>query len=165
MSRYALLLVFVTAAMLLIAGTAWASIRCTGGKCYGTDASERLVGTTVSDTIFALPGDDEVFAGTGDDKPKAGDDADTVYGAGGGDTIKGGTGGDTLYGGGNDLLYAGTRIGGVSQTDGGVEDVMDCGSGTDEVYYTPGQNTILGCEVLHPSEYDPAPVRGRGGAG
>lgn len=153
MRRYSLLLVFLAATTLLVAGTAWAAIRCPGGKCYGTNSSERLVGTSVADTIFALGGDDEVFGNTGDDKLKAGDGADTAEGSGGRDTLKGGTGGDTLYGGnGDDVLYAGTRIGGVPQTDDGVEDVIDCGAGTDEVYYTPGQDTIQRCEALHPSE-------------
>jgi Ca2+-binding RTX toxin-like protein len=150
--RRAVLLSLLTCVTALLAcGVALAAtVDCKpGGLCKGTPGNDKLYGTSREDTIVAQYGRDIVYGFSGGDLLKGGPDGDRMYGAAGGDTVKGGFGGDTLYGGpGADTVLAGTYDNGAPSTDDGVRDVIDCGDGTDEVYYTPGQDTIRNCEVL-----------------
>ncbi|HEX2729491.1 MAG TPA: hypothetical protein VHM16_07025, partial [Rubrobacteraceae bacterium] len=58
---------------------------------------------------------------------------------------------DTLYGGpGNDTVLSGNYSPETTSTNDGAADVVDCGAGTDTVYYTPGQDTIENCEIEQP---------------
>jgi Ca2+-binding RTX toxin-like protein len=148
MRRAVLLFVFVGAALLLAAGVASAlEKKCTGGECMGTNMADTLYGTPLNDTIFGLGGNDRIYGGGAMDALKGGPGADRAFGSEGNDRVKGGPGEDTLYGGpGDDLMRGGLH----AKTNDGVSDIIDCGDGRDEVYYTPDVDVVKNCEVKHP---------------
>jgi Ca2+-binding RTX toxin-like protein len=110
--------------------------------------ADRLLGSAGVDIIHALDGHDKVFGREGDDWLKGGPGDDEVHGQMGNDRVKGHEGEDTVFGGpGDDLVRGGT----AKQTNDGKVDILDCGAGTDTVYYTEGTDTISDCEILHES--------------
>ena len=127
--------------LLLTGGVALAdSIRCTGGKCRGTKASDSIAGansTSNPDQIFALGARDVVEANAGDDLVSGGGDDflageagnDTLKGGNGNDSLNGGPGGDTLNGGlRNDIIDAHESPTGQAPAE---KDVVDCGEDAD----------------------------------
>jgi len=148
MRRTAVLLIVMGIVTLLVAGTVFAAVRCSGGECSGTDMAERIFGSASGDYISAKSGNDEVFGRGGDDIIKGQVGNDELYGHGGRDRPKGGPGEDTVFGGpGDDTLRGGTH----DLTDDGVRDILDCGEREYTVYYTPGVDEIKDCETLNPS--------------
>ncbi len=114
----------------LVAGAAFAqSISCPGGgRCTGTAGNDTMRGA---------------------DMVKGKRAADVIEGGDGADKVKGGSGRDTVRGGtGNDIVRGGTH----GRTNDGVRDVLDCGSGTDLVYFVQGQDSVRNCEVVNPPE-------------
>ena len=125
MRRSLLLFAFLGGVTLLAAGIAFAEItdvRCNGGECRGTGEDERLFGSASEDLIYAGGGDDRVQGGPGRDR---------VFGDSGDDLVRGGT---------------------HTQADDGVPDILDCGDGTDTVYFTPGVDVVSNCEIRNPSQ-------------
>lgn len=144
-----MLLLSVTAALVLTlaAGTAFAVNKMCPHNCRGTGGDDRLVGSARGNTIHALDGGDRVLGRGGDDALKGGDGRDEVFGQEDNDRVKGSFGRDRIYGGpGDDLVRGGT----AHQTNDGARDVLDCGDGTDTVYFTPGVDVIQNCEVENP---------------
>lgn len=136
-------------ALVLVASAAYAvTKRCAGGECHGTNAADTLYGSPTNDTLFGENGDDRLYGGSGSDSLKGGFDNDAGYGGPGMDRVKGGPGVDRLYGGdGDDIMRGGLH----NKTNDGVADYLDCGSGRDEVYFTPRVDTIRNCEMQHRS--------------
>lgn len=148
MRRTALLLIVMGIVTLLVAGTAFSAISCSGGECSGTALADRIVGSASSDYVSARGGNDEVFGRGADDIVKGEGGSDEIYGHAGKDKLKGGPGGDTIFGGvGNDILREGSH----TLANDGAPDTLDCGDGMDAVYYTPGVDEIKDCETLNPS--------------
>ena len=151
----------VTVALLLttVAGVAIAEdVYCDSTPpCYGTPEGDEMTGTASGETIYGYGGDDNVYADAGNDTIYGGPDGDgTLTGEGGSDTIYGQGGADDIDlsffdsagstdygygGGGNDWVYA---------NDSNV-DIINCGKGTDRVFYDEGIDTIRSCEIRFPS--------------
>ena len=176
MRRTVLVSVAVVIALVMASGPALAeTITCDDTPpCYGTPERDDITGTATGDqTIYALGGNDRVIAGAdgdtvygaaGIDNLMSLDGDDTVFGGSDGDRIEVGGGSDTAYGGrGSDEFLlgigdsAGTTDRGyggggndtIEANDGNV-DVIDCGKGTDRVYYDVGTDTIKNCEIKNP---------------
>jgi len=148
MRRTTLLFAFVAVALVLAVGVAFAATRnCTGGECRGTQGADEIFGSEGDDVVLALGGNDRVYGREGNDGLKGGEGSDEVYGELGNDKVKGSQGGDKVFGGpGDDVVRGGTH----SRTNDGVRDLLDCGEGTDTVYYTPRKDEIRDCEILNP---------------
>jgi Ca2+-binding RTX toxin-like protein len=152
MRRPILLFVLVVAVTLLAAGIALAArvdVRCNGGECRGTDMNERLFGTSLEDVIYASGGNDLAYGRGSNDLIKGDQGDDEVYGQAGNDKVKGGLGRDKVYGdSGDDFVRGGTH----ADPNDGVPDVLDCGDGTDTVYFTPGVDVVrANCEIRNSS--------------
>ena len=81
MRRTILLPLLVAAAVLLVAGVAYArTIDCNGGECEGTNKADTMNGSPQDDKMLALDG------------------GDILYGLGGMDMLKGKGGGDRAVG-------------------------------------------------------------------
>lgn len=151
MKRLAFLSTFVLVGVLLVASVAYArTISCTGGgPCFGTAKSDFMRGGAGNDGMVGKAGDDRMMGDNGQDMLKGKDGADTINGGEGDDRAKGNAGRDIVNGGpGDDILRGGSHGG----TNDGVRDVVDCGDGTDTVYFVQGQDSISNCEVLNPPE-------------
>ena len=149
MRRSVFLFAFVLLATLLVAGTAVAvTQQCHGGECQGTSKSDLLYGTAMKDTIFGRGGNDKVYGYGNDDMLKGGPGADVIYGGSGANKMKGGTGADRVYGAdGDEVLRGGT----IDQANDGAHDFLNCGGGTDTVYFVPGQDHVAdNCEIRNP---------------
>lgn len=149
MRRTVLLVAFMLGATLLVAGAAFAVTRtCGGGECRGTNGMDTLYGSNMGETIFGLSGNDKIYGAGGADVLKGGYGTDFIKDGGGDNTIKGGLGRDVIRGGpGNETI----RAGAVGQDDDSARDDIDCGGGTDTVYYTPGEDEFRNCETLLPT--------------
>src|SRR5215211_5995880 len=143
-------LVLAGLAILLTSGVALANnnINCSGGSCDGTAKDDTMHGTATPDEMNADAGDDWAI-GMGSH--------DSLYGQRGDDTLKGGHGADQLYGYyGDDKLVGGDGNDTINAHDdnhstAGVEDVIDCGSGRDIVFFDKGFDKVLdNCEVKKP---------------
>ena len=152
MRRSLLLFAFLGGVTLLAAGIAFAEItdvRCNGGECRGTGEDERLFGSASEDLIYAGGGDDRVYGRRANDALKGEQGNDKIDGQEGDDRVKGGPGRDRVFGdSGDDLVRGGTH----TQADDGVPDILDCGDGTDTVYFTPGVDVVSNCEIRNPSQ-------------
>ncbi len=113
---------------------------------YGSNGEDNMIG------------DSYISSSDGNDRINGGDDEDLLVGYGGSDNLDGGTdsdtiearelssrkGTDTVKGGsgwGRDLIYA----------DDGAVDKIDCGDGTDEVYFDSGIDVVAAnCENRFP---------------
>ena len=137
-------------ALLLVAGTAFAEIRMCNGECRGTNMDDTLIGGTQDDRIYAGDGNDRARGREGEDFIKGGLGDDEVYGQEGNDRIKGNFGEDKVFGGpGDDKVRGGSH----GQANDGARDVLDCGQGTDTVYFTAGVDEVSDdCEILNPPE-------------
>jgi Ca2+-binding RTX toxin-like protein len=134
--------------LLAAAGTAFAVSKVCPGNCRGTSGDDRIVGSARMNTIYAEDGNDRVLGRAGDDALKGGDGRDEVYGQDGNDRVKGGAGMDEVHGGpGDDLVRGGTP----ERPNDGVRDILDCGDGTDTVYFVEGQDRVGDdCEIRNP---------------
>ncbi|MGB3634088.1 MAG: calcium-binding protein [Rubrobacteraceae bacterium] len=120
---------------------------CNRGGLKATNGSDVLYGTAGEDVICGMAGKDRIYAKGGDDKLKGDRGVDRIVGGAGDDKIKGGMGRDTLLGrAGHDIL----RGGSFRKVNDGKRDVLDCGSGVDTVYFTPGVDVVRNCEILNP---------------
>ena len=149
MRRLILLCGFAIAATLVISGVALAVNKTCPSDCRGTSGDDRLLGSARANTIYAESGDDRVLGRGGEDQLKGGDGRDEVYGQEANDRVKGSEGSDQVFGGpGDDLVRGGT----VERPNDGARDVLDCGDGTDTVYFIPDQDVARDCEVFNPPE-------------
>ena len=116
-----------------------------------------------NDTIIAGDGNDDIFAGSGDDTVFGGTGDDSINGEGGNDTLSGGAGSDTILGGGtlmgggdDDFLFTDPAAGPssvyggvgndfiVDQGDDASHDLLDGGTGDDDILGGRGNDTIVG---------------------
>ena len=148
MRKTAATIVLALGVVLLVAGAAFAVSKVCPDNCRGTAGDDRLVGSPRANTIYAEDGNDRVLGRGGEDALKGGDGRDEVYGQEGNDRVKGSAGMDRVYGGpGDDLVRGGTP----ERPDDGTRDVLDCGDGTDTVYYVEGQDVVNDdCENRNP---------------
>jgi len=159
-----------TVALTLLVAVPWAL----AATFTGTDGADSIRGTEEADTVYALGGDDVVLGefatddvgagdllvgGPGDDRMFGNIGEDDMRGGAGGDTLQGNVFDDTLYGGdGPDTLMGGSQddtvFGGRGDDTVKVSfaDRVDCGPGTDTVYYSdelaPGTTIAEDCERL-----------------
>lgn len=151
MKRSVLVLAIVGAVVVAVAGAALAqSISCPGGgACGGTARNDTMRGGTGDDRMVGGGGDDRMFGGSGQDMVKGKRDSDTIEGGEDDDKVKGGSGRDTVKGGpGDDIVRGGTH----GKTNDGARDVLDCGGGTDTVYFVDGRDSVRNCELENPPE-------------
>lgn len=127
----------------------------------GNGGNDTMKGNKGDDVMDGGAGADYVYGGPGDDKDSnmveglwGGVDSagDHVYGGGGNDYLKGGgyseKGVDQLHGGkGDDVVSASQRMSPVPV--GISREVIDCGDGTDTVYFDKGIDSVTNCEVRH----------------
>jgi Ca2+-binding RTX toxin-like protein len=133
-------------ALVLLAGTAFAEIKMCSGECIGTNMDDRLIGGTQDDRIYSMAGNDRARGGDGNDFIKGEEGNDGVYGQEGNDRIKGNSGEDTVFGGpGDDIVRGGSH----GKPDDGARDILDCGQGTDTVYFTDADVVSDDCENLN----------------
>ena len=165
MRKMVLVLAVILATLLGASGVALAeNITCNLiPPCYGTSegdeiySSEMTTGTVVNDTVYALGGNDGVYTLEGDDTVEGGKGNDHLEASGGGDTVEGGKGNDTIYasfgdpGGGTEYSYGGIGDDTIVADGDGNVDIINCGPGTDTVYYDPTLDTVKGCEVKNPT--------------
>ena len=184
MKRTFLLLAVMALALVVASGVALArTIDCPNvpgtNQCNGTENADTLNGSNVADYIDGKGGNDLVKGkGGNDNQLKGGVGKDRVYGGTGNDVMWGGDdkADDILYGGrGGDYIYGGWyKRGGVDrifgergndtvdayQSDGGTypeaRDIIDCGPGTDTVYFKKDTDQIKNCENRFPDQ--PAPL-------
>ena len=176
MRRAAMFLGVVGLAITLGGGTAQAlDVTCQPGvlQCEGSQFADTITGLDQGETILGRGAGDAVDGGRGNDtihgdtpaepdldgadQLRGGPGDDWLTGYGRSDLLSGGDGNDTIDardsadqprpkgrdtvkgGAGNDLIHA---------VDG-LKDVIDCGTGRDEVTYDAGLDTVTGCEVKH----------------
>ena len=139
------------ALVLLLAGTALAeSIRCPGsGGCNGTAENDIMRGGPGNDKMVGGGGKDKMYGGAGRDRVKGKRAADLIEGGDGNDIVKGESGRDFVRGGPGDDVVRGASH---SRPGDGVRDVLDCGTGTDTVYFVRGEDSVRNCEVFNPPE-------------
>jgi Ca2+-binding RTX toxin-like protein len=144
MRKTVLLLASVALAVLLASGAAWATLRCEGGECRGTQKEDRIVGTDRRDVVRAQAGDDLVYGREGKDDLYLQRGADQARGGQGDDAILGGDGSDYfVFGGpGDDHISGGPGYDGLSGDAG--DDVLEGGSSRDEIFGWSGGDTIIG---------------------
>lgn len=135
----------VLAGVLLVASVAYArTINCTGsGPCVGTARHDLMRGGTDDDGMDGKAGNDRMLGGTGQDMLKGRDDADTINGGDGDDRAKGGGGRDTVYS---------VRGGTYGVANDHARDLLLCGPGRDTVFFVPGQDVVMGCEIKRASK-------------
>ena len=92
------------------------------------------MGDIGNDKLFGAAGLDLFYGGTGDDHPQGGRGKAIIDGGEGKDQVRAGGGNDRIDTGYFERL--GFRIG------DGVVDTVDCGFGTDTVYYEKGRNKL-----------------------
>ena len=150
MRRPLFVFAFALLATLVVAGTAFAVTKLCSGECTGTNMDDRLIGGPQDDRIYARSGDDTARGAEADDFIKGEQGDDEVYGQEGNDRIKGNDGEDVVFGGpGDDKVRGGSH----GNPDDGARDVLDCGRGTDMVYFTPGVDEVSDdCEIPNPPE-------------
>jgi len=149
MRETATTIVLMFCVALLLTGTPFAVTKTCPDTCRGTAGDDRLVGSARANTIYAADGNDRVVGRGGEDALKGGDGRDEVFGGEGNDRVKGSADMDEVSGGpGDDLVRAGTP----ERPNDGARDVLDCGDGTDTVYYVEGQDTVRNCEITNPPQ-------------
>ena len=155
MRRAILLLSTMALIVLVVGGIALAeSVTCDSTPpCYGTPEGDSITGTASGETINAQGGNDNVFASDGNDTVygSSGNDAE-LFGNGGSDKVYGGGGGDAINAyfwdtqGSTDYSYGGGGNDTISAQDNN-RDIINCGKGTDRVFYDEGIDTITACEI------------------
>ena len=172
--RFSLVALAATAAVLGVAGIAWAA------TINGTAVANTLDGTAAADTINGLGGNDTVYGLEGNDRIDGGEGSDVLYGAEesqyypGADYILGQSGDDKIFGGpeadrmhggyGRDSIWEGPpddeapdTITGGPDSDliyaaSGVEEVKDtiqCNDGQDQVWADAADSVAADCEVVN----------------
>ena len=111
------------------------SIRLSAGP--GPEASDGTNSVEWGDSIKI-----RLVGGSGDDTITGDYRSNDLAGSGGSDTINGGRGNDTLS---SDFSLS-TLFGSVDN----VPDTIECGPGTDTVYFDPTRDTVTNCETLNP---------------
>ena len=159
MRRQAILLMVTMGAALIVAsGVALAeTLTCDSTPpCYGTPEADEITGTANSETIYAYGGEDDASGGGENDTIYGGSGNDhTLVGEAGSDKVYGGGGNDGIYAyaldtaGSTDHSYGGGGNDNIEALDGNV-DIINCGRGTDTVYYDVGTDTVRGCERKNP---------------
>ena len=151
LKRFVFLSALVFMGVFLVASVAYArTISCTGsGLCAGTPKHDLMRGGAGDDTVVGKGGDDRLTGDNDQDMLKGKDGSDTLNAGNDDDKAKGGGGRDTVMGGPGDDILRGASHGGIND---GVRDVIDCGEGTDTVYYVPGQDSISDCEIVNTSD-------------
>jgi Ca2+-binding RTX toxin-like protein len=147
--RTVTLTLLVVGFTVMVCGAAFAITRdCDGGLCTGTNRADTLRGSEGVDKLLGEPGNDRLYGRGGDDMIKGGGGSDKIYGELGNDRVKGSQGADFVSGGeGDDLVRAGLH----DRVNDGVRDVLDCGPGTDTVYFVNGQDKVMdNCEIRNP---------------
>ena len=179
MKRIMVAMTLMGAALLLVAGVAWAAtVNCQVGVfCKGTDEPDELIGTNNRDVMGGLQDDDRLvgFMRADEmygDNPEAGRDDTTTDGD---DELIGYRGDDTLLGfGGSDYLRGGRgddHIDATEESDNpgedtvrgsrgqdfigavdGFKDIIFCGRGDeDEVFFDEGLDVVAdNCELQKP---------------
>jgi hypothetical protein len=179
MKRIMVAMTLMGAALLLVAGVAWAAtVDCKVGVfCEGTDEPDELIGTNKADVMGGLQDDDRLvgFRSADEmygDNPEAGrddtstDGDDELIGYRGHDTLLGFGGSDYLRGGrGDDLIEAteesdnpgedtvrGSRGQDFIVAVDGFKDKIFCGRGDeDEVFFDKGLDVVAdNCELQKP---------------
>jgi RTX calcium-binding nonapeptide repeat (4 copies) len=136
MRRILVLLAVVGSVLLMaFAGVAWAAdVFCSGGRCEGTEQSDRITGSAGRDLIVALGGQDDVVGLAGRDE---------LHGNNGGDFLAGSNNGDIYFGGdGSDFLSDFESFTGEVTQSG--PDVMYGGDGEDFLASNTGQDILRG---------------------
>jgi Ca2+-binding RTX toxin-like protein len=117
----------------------------------GKGGADYLRGDQGADTVSGNGAGDQFLWGGGFDVGGNYDDGadDVVYGGSGADSIVGGFakgGVDSLYGGrGDDTINAAQRDSGTGAAV--TKEVIDCGAGTDTVFYDRGKDEVKNCEI------------------
>jgi Ca2+-binding RTX toxin-like protein len=145
MKRGVYLFLVMGVLLMITAGVALAQERifCPpgGGTCQGTQGPDDIIGSEEADLIDARGGDDRVRGRGGDDDINGGAGNDRLNGGAGNDVIVGGPGNDQIFGGpGNDTIDARDE----------ESDFVDCGRGTDTVFFDEGLDQVVNCENLNP---------------
>ena len=178
--RATLLLSTMAAALLMAGGVALAqTISCSAqNACVGTEQADTMTGTNNSDlylyggggadTMYGKGGSDHIDGGAGKDEIRGGDGRDYLAGGRGmsgpdvsSDYVYGGKGRDVIWGGHadgeTDHIYGGEgddviKADSLSRSEAPpTEEVIDCGAGEDEVWFTNGDVTdvVKNCEIKH----------------
>lgn len=112
-----------------------------GHAIEGNGGNDVLLGGFGRDFIYGGPGDDIIEGRAGNDYLEGDEGDDNISGGAGNDYIVAGSGRDRVSGGGgNDVIVA---------VDGEA-DRIDCGPGTDDVYFDAGLDVVTNCERLYP---------------
>jgi Ca2+-binding RTX toxin-like protein len=109
--------------------------------------SGSYTGTNSNNTITGSSTADRIAGGGGDDTISGRASGDQLYGDFGSDKLNGETGNDELYGGsGSDTLLGDGDNDFINTADNRANDVIDCGTGTDEVVADVGDKIDTGEE-------------------
>jgi Ca2+-binding RTX toxin-like protein len=125
-----------------------------GDAMVGKRGADYIRGDRGADTIRGNGAGDRFLWGGGFDAGGNYDDGadDVVHGGRGADTIVGGfakRGVDRIYGGkGDDTVNAAQRDSGTGAAI--TREAIDCGAGTDTVYYDEGKDEVKSCEIKNP---------------
>jgi Ca2+-binding RTX toxin-like protein len=92
----------------------------------GNDFRNRFEGNLGNDSLYGRGGDDQLIGGLG---------ADALIGESGEDNLEGGLGNDT-----------------IDAKDGEPGDTVDCGLGTDTVFFDEGIDSVTNCENPNPPQ-------------
>jgi Ca2+-binding RTX toxin-like protein len=114
-------------------------------KADGYGGYDTIVGEAGNDTLYGGEGQDTMGGSTGADSVYGGDDVDDISGDEGNDFLHGGPGSDDISAGsGKDQIRGGGGGDYIDDTGyfDGVVDTVDCGSGTDRVYFEKGIDKI-----------------------
>jgi len=120
-------------------------------RITGTDRTDIFTGTDKAEWISGLGGGDRINGGGGDDLIEGGKGSDELGDGIGQDTLYGGSGQDNLIGQGGDTsrdrFIAGSGDDLIQPADEpAIEDIINCGPGTDTVYADKADVVNANCE-------------------
>ena len=148
MRRMATILAVVALMVTFSSGVALASFE---NSIIGTDHTDIFTGTNKSEQISGLGAADRINGAGGDDLVEGDQGSDELGDGLGQDAVYGGSGKDNLIGQGGDTsrdrFYAGIGDDIIQPFDSpAVEDVVNCGPGTDTVYADKADIVRDNCE-------------------
>jgi Ca2+-binding RTX toxin-like protein len=118
-------------------------------EIYGGWGNDVIYGGKGADFAWADIGADKLYGGSGLDTLEGADGQDFVHGGPEKDVLDGNPGADQIQGGdGSDTIHTGFKRyrDGSREVDGAI-DTVDCGSGTDKVYFEKGVDKVnANCE-------------------